>query len=101
MNLNDNSKKKDLELNKHLIKGLEHLKKEALQTEKKIRVDIKNHSTSCETEIEKFEDKLKYYMIDLKQNKIYNYDTGIEESMKSINQIEEDIQIFKKELADF
>ena len=94
-------RKKELENARNQLRALQDLQKEAIEVEARIRSDIRRQGQDCSSEIEGFEDKLKYYFIDLKQKNIYRYSTGVNGAMASSVKFEDEIATFEKELADF
>jgi dynein heavy chain len=101
VNLGEADRRRELDSARALLKALVELQKEALDVEGRIKTDVKRQSQDCVTEIDQFEDKLKYYFLDLKQKPFYRYSTGVAKALSDIESIEAEVGRFEEVLANF
>jgi dynein heavy chain len=101
ISLGEVDKRRDLDHTRGLIRGMQELQKDAIDVEAKIKSDVRRHAQDCNSEIDQFEDKLKYYFLKLKQKNIYKYSTGITGALTTIATIEAKITKYEAILKNF
>lgn len=94
-------KSKEFEICRKQINDLQGLEKKAGETDKQIASNVKQEANLCKEQIKEFEDKLKYYYLDLKQKPMYKYATGVEASFEVIEKIETDIVEFLETMKKY
>ena len=72
-----------------------------MEVSAKIKGQVAEQSGLAREEIEKFQESLKYYFVNLKHQPIYKYETGVVESFQLIQQFGDEISRFEKELENF
>lgn len=77
------------------------IEKKSKTVEEEIADDFKEESQKCKKEIELFQEKIKYYFLDLKQSDLYKYQTGVEKALENFEVIQYDVQIFQEKLKNF
>ena len=93
--------RKDQELTRRLLKGVQFLQKESRDVERRIQPNIKVEKKACSKKIDAFEDNLKYYILEMRKSPVYRYSTGEVAAFDIFERVETEIEGFQKRLKDF
>ena len=90
----DQKKDNDLKNINKLQEDWKNLLKIAQTVEKDISGPVKNETDKTKEKIKKFEEQLKEYLMGLKKEPFYVYKTGIEDSLRRIQEVINQISVF-------
>lgn len=76
------------------------LQKLAKDIKKEISPLVANEMEKTTNMIKKFEDDLKVFIAELKKRDFYFYKTGVDEAIKKLSLISEEIKIFDEKIVD-
>lgn len=97
----DQKKDNDLKNINKLQEDWKNLLKIAQTVEKDISGPVKNETDKTKEKIKKFEEQLKEYLMGLKKEPFYVYKTGIEDSLRRIQEVKNQISVFQETLIDY
>ena len=94
-------KDKEVKQSKKLFDEWAAAKKLAKETKKEIASMVDNEAKKNNASVARLDEDLKHYINEMKKRDFYKYETGKEQSLQSLKNVQSDIEEFQEKIASF